>query len=110
MLKKVIVFIVCIMAAGVLITTICYANEMVAGVTKSFDSKTGILVMQTASQRESTFSIPLKVTVYLRVKGRDIEVTDEWRFLAANLMKGTKLQLMQSGGSVVTIWILEVPR
>jgi len=50
------------------------------------------------------------VTVYLRVEGRDIEVTDEWRFLAANLMKGTKLQLMQSGGSVVTIWILEVPR
>jgi len=109
-MKKAIVFIVCIMAAGVLIATICNANEMVTGVVKSFDAKTGRLVLQTAPQSEASFSIPQSVKVYLRVKGKDIEVADEWRLLQDNLMKGTKVQLMQSGGAVVTIWIMEVPR
>jgi len=109
-MKKVIVFMVSIMAAGVLISTICYANEMVSGITKSFDAKTGRLVLQTAPQRESTFSIPQSVKVFLRTKGKDIEVADEWRLLQDNLMKGTKIQLLQSGGTVITMWILEVPR
>ncbi|MCJ7547768.1 MAG: hypothetical protein MUP30_13285 [Deltaproteobacteria bacterium] len=109
-MKKAIVFIVCIMAAVVLISTICYANEIVSGVTKSFDAKSGRLVLQTAPQRESTFSIPQSVKVLLRAKGKDIEVADEWRFLQDNLIKGTKIQLLQSGGTVITIWILEVPR
>ncbi len=110
MLKKVSVLVVCILAAALLIAAICYANEMVSGVTKNFDSKTGRLVMQTAPQREATYSLSQTVTVYRRVKGKDIEVTDQWRFLQGNLMKGTKVQVLLSGGVVVTIWILEVPR
>jgi hypothetical protein len=110
MLKKVNVFMVCILAIAVLISAILYAAEMVTGVAKSFDAKTGRLVLQTASQTEATFSIPQSVRVYLRAKGKDTEVADAWQFLKDNLMKGTKLQLMESGGSVVTIWILGVPR
>jgi hypothetical protein len=110
-MKKAIVFIVCIVATFFLISTIiCYANEMVSGVTKSFDAKSGRLVLQTAPQTEATFSIPQSVKVFLRTKGKDIEVADEWRLLQDNLMKGTKVQLMQSGVAVITIWILEVPR
>jgi hypothetical protein len=110
MMKKIIVFMVFIMATSMLIANFCYANEMVSGVVKSFDAKTGRLFMQTASQRESTFSIPQTVTVYFLVKGKDAEIADEWRFLSDNLMKGTKVQLTLSGGVVVTILILEVPR
>lgn len=110
MLKKVSVLVVCIFAAALLIAAICYANEMVSGVTKSFDSKTGRLVMQTAPQSEATFSITQSVKVYLKAKKKDNEVTDQWRFLQDNLMKGTKVQVLLSGGAVVTIWILEVPR
>jgi hypothetical protein len=109
-MKRVIVFIVCIVAASFLISTICYANEMISGVTKSFDAKTGRLVLQTSSQSEATFSLPQTVQVYMRAKGKDIEVADSWQFLQDNLMKGTKVQLMRSGGTVGTIWIMEVPR
>jgi hypothetical protein len=109
-MKKAVVFIVWILTAVWLIATICYANEMVSGVAKGFDAKTGRLVMQTASQSEASFSIPQSVKVFLRVKGKDIEVADEWRFLQDNLMAGTKVQILQSGGTVFTIWILEVPR
>ena len=110
MLKKVSVLVVCILAAALLIATICSANEMVSGVTKSFDSKTGRLILQTAPQSETTFSITQSVKVYLKAKGKDNEIVDSLRFLQDNLMKGTKLRLMESGGTVFTIWILEVPR
>ena len=106
-MKKAIVFIVCIVAAGVLISTVLYAAEMVAGVAKSFDAKSGRLVMQTASQSEAIYSIPQRVRVYMGAKG---EVADAWQFLQNNLGNGTKVQLMHSGGVVSTIWILEVPR
>jgi hypothetical protein len=109
-MKKAIVFIVCLVAASFLISKICYANEMVTGVAKSFDAKTGRLVMQTATQREVTFSIPQTVKVYQKVKGEDIAVTNPWHFLQHNLGNRTKLQLMHSGVVVTTIWILEVPR
>jgi len=109
-MKKAIVFIVCIVAAGVLISTVLYAAEMVAGVAKSFDAKSGRLVMQTASQSEAIFSIPQRVRVYMAAKGKDTEVANPWQFLKDNLMKGTKLQLMHSAGVVNAIWILEVPR
>ncbi len=93
-----------------LIAATCDASNMVSGVTKSFDAKTGRLVVQTAPQRETAFFLPQTVQVYLRVKGKDIEFADSWRFLQNNLMQDTRIQLMQSGGEVVTIWILEVPR
>jgi hypothetical protein len=111
MLKKVILFMVCILAAGVLISAFLYAAEMVTGVAKSFDAKTGRLVLQTAPKSEATFTIPQTAKVYQKVKGKDIEVpnSNSWQFLRDNLIKGTKLQLMESRGSVVTIWILEVP-
>ena len=109
-MKKVIVSMVSIMAAGMLIAAICNANEMVSGVTKSFDAKVGRLVMQTASQGEATFSVPQSVKVLLRVRGKDTEIADAWNFLENNLRKGTKVQVLQAGGSVLTIWILEVPR
>jgi hypothetical protein len=110
MLKKGSVLVVCILASALLIASLCYANEMVSGVTKSFDSKTGRLVLQTASQSETAFSIPQSVKVYLRAKGKDTEVANSWQFLQNNLGARTKVQLMQSGGAIVTIWILEVPR
>ena len=110
MIKKVIVFIVCIMVTALLISIVCSASETVSGVAKSFDAKTGRLVIQTVSQREATFSVPQSVKVYLRAKERMIEIADSWRFLQDNLIKGAKVQLMQAGGSVVTIWLMEVPR
>jgi flagellar basal body-associated protein FliL len=109
-MKRIIVIMVSIMVAALLIATCCYANEMVSGVVKGFDGKTGRLVMQTAPQREATYFLPQTVTVYLRVKGKDNAVADEWRFLQDNLIKGTKIQVLQSGETVITIWILEVPR
>lgn len=110
MLRKISCLVVCFLTAALLIANRCYADEMVSGVVKSFDAKTGRLIVQTAPQREATFSIPQIVKVYLRAKGKDIEVADSWRFLRDNLMESTKLRLMISGGSVITIWILEVPR
>jgi hypothetical protein len=110
MLKKINAFIVCILAVVLLIAAICSASEMVSGITKNFDVKTGRLVIQTASQREATFSVPQSVKVYLKTKERMIEIADSWRFLQDNLVKGTKVQLMPAGGSIVTIWIMEVPR
>jgi siroheme synthase len=109
MLKKVIVFMVCIFAAVLLISALVYAAEMVtvAGVAKSFDAKTGRLVLQTASQSEAIFSIPQRVQVYMGAKG---EVVNAWQFLQNNLGNGTKVQLMHSGGVVNAIWIMEVPR
>jgi hypothetical protein len=109
-MKKIIVIMVATMVAAVLIATCCYANEMVFGITKSFDAKSGRLVMQTASQREATYFLPQSVTVYLRVLGKDNAVTDGGRFLQDNLINGTQIQVLQSGGTVITIWILEVPR
>jgi putative copper export protein len=110
MLKKITVFMACILATVLLISTVLYAAEMVTGVAKSFETKTGRLVLQTASQSEATFSIPQRVRVYMAAKGKDTEVADAWQFLKDNLMKGTKVQLMHSGGVVNTIWIMEVPR
>ncbi len=109
-MKKSSVLVVCIIAAALLISTCCHANEMVSGVVTGFDAKSGRLVMQTAPHREATYSLFQTVSVYLRVKGKDIEITDEWRFLQNNLMKGTEIRVLQSGGTVITIWILEVPR
>jgi flagellar basal body-associated protein FliL len=109
-MKKIIVIMISTMVAALLIATCCYANEMVSGVVKGFDAKTGRLAMQTAPQREATYFLPPTVTVYLRVKGKDNEVADGWRFLQDNLIKGTKIQVLQSGGTVLSIWILEVPR
>ena len=111
-MKKVNVFMVCILAAVLLISAVLYAAEMVTvtGVAKSFDAKTGRLVMQTATQKEASFSIPQRVRVYMAAKGKETEVADAWQFLKDNLMKGTKVQLMHSGGVVTTIWIMEVPR
>jgi len=110
MRKKTFIFIVTILTACLMISAVFGAEVMTSGVAKSFDAKTGRLVMQTASQSEATFSIPQTVKVFLRVKGKDIEFADSWRFLQDNLMKDTKVQLMQSGGTVVTILIMEVPR
>jgi len=110
MLKKGAFLVVCIMMAALLCATCCFANEMVAGVVKSFDAKSGRLVMQTASQREANFSIPQTAKVYLRAKAKDIEITNSWQFLQDNLMKDTKVQLMAAGGTLVTIWILRIPQ
>lgn len=112
MLKKVTVFVVCILAAGMLISTVLYASEMVTGVAKGFDAKSGRLVLQTATQKEVSFSIPQTVKVYMAAKGKDtdIEVANAWQFLKDNLMKGTKIQLMHTADVVNAIWIMEVPR
>jgi len=110
MRKKAIIFLVTILAACSMISAVFGAEVMISGVAKSFDAKSGRLVLQTAPQRESTFSIPQTVKVYLRVKGKDTEVADEWRLLQDNLMKGTKVQILKSEGTVITIWIMEVPR
>ncbi len=109
-MKKVIVFIVCIVAASWMISAVFGSEVMTSGVTKSFDAKVGRLVMQTASQVEATFSVPQSVKVLLRVRGKDTELADARNFLENNLRKGTKVQVLQAGGSVLTIWILEVPR
>jgi hypothetical protein len=103
-------FLVWVLAATLLMAGICYGNEMVSGVVKSFDAKTGSLVMQTATQKEAAFSIPQTIKVYFRVKGKDLEVTDSWQFLKDNLMKGTKLDLMEVSGTVITIWIVRIPQ
>jgi hypothetical protein len=111
MRKKSTIVMVCIFAAALLMSAMLYAaEERVTGVAMGFDAKTGILVMQTATQKEVTFSIPQTVKVFVRSKGKDEEVADAWPFLKANLMRGTKLQLRQSGVIVTTIWILEIPR
>lgn len=109
-MKKITVFLVCIMAATLLISAALYASEMVSGVAKSFDAKSGKLVLQTATQKEATFSIPQTVRVYIGGKGKDTEVADAWQFLQHNLGHGTKVQILHLGGEVQTIWILEVPR
>jgi flagellar basal body-associated protein FliL len=108
-MKKAIVFVVFIIVLCMLISAVLYAAEMVTGVAKTFDAKTGRLVMQTATQQEVTFTIPQTVKVYKILRGKDVAVADAWQFLKDNLIKGTKLQLMESEGAVVKIWILEVP-
>jgi hypothetical protein len=109
-MKKVDICMVSILAVALLIATCCYADNMVSGIVTSFDAKTGRLIMQTSSQSEATFSIPQSVKVYLRADGKDIEFADSWQFLRDNLMQGTKVQMLRIEGSVITIWILEVPR
>jgi hypothetical protein len=112
-MKKAIVFIVSILATVLLVSAALYAAEMVTGVAKGFDARSGRLVLQTATQQEATFSIPQTVRVYLAAKGKDTkdtEVADAWQFLQNNLGNGTKLQLAHVGGVVTTIWIMEVPR
>jgi flagellar basal body-associated protein FliL len=114
-MKKAIVFIVCIVAAVLLISAIVYAAEMVTvtGVAKSFDAKTGRLVLQTAPKTEATFSIPQTVRVYMAAKSKDTkdtEVANVWPYLQNNLGTGTKLRLMHTAGVVNAIWIMEVPR
>jgi hypothetical protein len=110
MKKMIVIMVSTMMVAALLMATCCYANEMVSGVVKGFDAKTGRLVMQTAPQQEATYFLPQTVTAHLRVQGKDNAVTDGWRFLQDNLIQGTKVQVLQSGGTVLTIWILGVPR
>ncbi len=107
-MKKGVVFLACFIAVLALISPICRADETISGVAKSFDNKSGRLALQTTAQTETVVYIPQTVKVYLMVKVR--EVAKDWWFLRDNLMKGTKVKVLKSGGSVVTIWFVEIPR
>jgi hypothetical protein len=109
-MKKCIVFTVGILVVFLMFAWVYGAEQIITGITKSFDAKTGRLVIQTETRGEATYSIPQTVKAYLKVKGRDTEVANAWQFLQDNLMKGTRVQILPTGGTVITIWILEVPR
>ena len=98
-----------IITATLLISHVCLAAE-IEGVTKSFNSGSGSLVIKTTSYGESAVTVPQTVQVFIKIKKDDIEVEDVWNYLRDNLRKGTKIKIEQSGGLATTIWILEVPQ
>jgi hypothetical protein len=109
-MKKVIIFSTCLITVLLTISLLYGAEPIISGITKSFDAKTGILVIQTTNGSTATFSVPQTVKVYIRAKGRDIEVLNSWQVLRDNLIKGTKVQILSYGGVLNTIWLVEVPR
>jgi hypothetical protein len=110
MLQKVTVFIASIFVASLVMSSVCSAQQTITGVVKTFNAKTGTVVIQTASQKDATFSVSQTVVVFRKANGKDIQVAEAWQFLKDNLMNGTKVQLKQLAGTVVTIWILGVPQ
>jgi hypothetical protein len=104
--NKVIVF---ILAVSVLIYTLCFAETQVTGIAKSFDPQSGRLVLQAAGQVGTTMNIPQTVKVYLQTPTEEKEMADAWNFLRDNLLKGTKVKILQSEGVVTAVCILEVP-
>ena len=106
MKKEIVVF---ILAAAVLISSICFAETQVIGVTTSFDPNSGRLMIQKQSGTETTVSIPQTVQVYLMSSTEAREGAEAWKILEDNLFKGTKVQLEMSEGAVIAIRILEVP-
>ncbi len=110
MVKKVKAFIAFILMASLLISSVCLAEMTMTGITKSFNPESGKLVLQTTSQTETIVYIPQTVKVYVKVKGKEIEIADAWKFLGDNLGHETKVTIERSGGVVTTLWVLEVPR
>jgi hypothetical protein len=106
MKKEVIVF---ILAASMLISSVCFAETQVTGVTTSFDPDSGRLVLQTQSRSATTVSIPQTVKVYLMTNTEAREGAEAWKILKDNLFKGTKVQLEMSERAVTAIRIVEVP-
>jgi len=106
MKKEIIVF---ILAACVLISSICFAEAQVTGVVTAFDPDSGRLVLQTQSGAKTTVSIPQTVQVYLTTDTEVLEGAEAWKILKDNLRKGTKVQLEISEGAATAVRILEVP-
>lgn len=108
---KIIAFAFYMLVATWLIPSLSCAEETVTGVTKTYNPQSGILVLITQSQTETTVYISKTVHVYLQTKDDNIAVTeaDTWNFLKHNLFKGTKVTLEKIEGKVTTIWVLEVP-
>ena len=111
MRKKAIGIFALILAASWLIPSLCLAAVTVTGVTKSFNTESGRLVLTTQSQTETTLSISQTVTVYLKAPDEDIAIAEEvtWKFLGDNLLKGTRVTIEKTEGVVTALWILEVP-
>lgn len=110
-MKKIIFsFTIAIAIFAVILFARVYADDMVSGVVKSFDGRSGRLVIQSNYGGTDSFIVMPSVRVYLRIKGRDIEVSNPWQLLQDNLIGGTKVELLRSGSSILTIWIVEVPR
>jgi hypothetical protein len=107
MRKELIVF---ILTVSVLISAFCFAETQVTGVTTSFNTNSGRLVLQAQSGGETSVTVPHTVKVYLTTNTEAIEGTEAWKILADNLFKGTKVQLEVSEGAVTAVRILEVPR
>ena len=110
MRKKIIIGMMLSLMTTLLISSVCFAEIMENGVTKSFNSTSGSLVIQTPSGRETTILIPQTVKGYIKTKNNeDIEVVDVWNFLKDNLFNGTKVTIEKINGVVTAIWVLEVP-
>ena len=107
MKSKVIIF---ILSLSVLLSSVCFAQTQMTGVTTAFDPDSGRLVLQTQSGAKTTVSIPQTVKVYLTNNTEAIEGVEAWKILEDNLFKGTKVQLEVSEGVAIAIRILEVPR
>ena len=108
---RIFAFALSMLVASLLIPLLCLAAVRVTGVTKTYNPQSGILVLITQSQTETSVYIPKTVHVYLKTKDNDIAVAeaDTWNFLEHNLFKGTKVTLEKIEGTVTTIWVLEVP-
>ena len=109
-MKTVVYFLISVLAISVLIPHLAQAEDSVVGIVKSFEVRSGKLLLHIPPAREATFTIPQTAQVYMKVKGKDMAPSNPWQFLQDNLIEGTKVELLRSGGIVVTIWILEVSR
>ena len=111
MRKKTIGIFVIILVTSWLIPSLCLAAVTVTGVTKSFNTESGRLVLTTQSQTETTLHISQTVKVYIKTQDEDIAVkeADTWKFLEDNVMRGTRITIEKTDGVVTALWILEVP-